>query len=153
LICRSSNRKKRIEGCPLLGWATKIRSAAGTALESWTVTEYDEVSRRVVVRSDLEAPGDGRRVATQFFDQLGRVRLTKTLEDAAAQSAVNETDGIKVQTRYRTVSGYTYRLTSNPFRSAYPQNEADEAMGWTLVRTPASGRWSETETFAGAGMP
>src|SRR5690606_38651726 len=101
-----------------LGRPIKVRNAAGTTLESWTVTEYDDVNRRVVVRSDLEAKGDGKKVATQFFDQLGRVRLAKTLEDAATQSATNETDGIKVQTRYTTTydsgsgDGFTYQLTS-----------------------------------------
>ncbi len=45
----------------------------------------------VVVKSDLETKGDGKKVATQFYDQLGRVRLSKTLEDAATQLAINET--------------------------------------------------------------
>lgn len=108
-----------------LGRPTKVRNAANTALESWTRTEYDDVNRRVVVRSDIDAIGDGRKVATQFYDQLGRVRLAKTLEDAATQSPYNETDGIKVQTRYLTSGTYTYQLTSNPYRAATSTAETD----------------------------
>ena len=42
-------------------------------------TEYDDQNRIVVVRSDIDAIGDGRKVTSQFYDQLGRVRLTKSL--------------------------------------------------------------------------
>lgn len=127
---------------------------ANTPLESWTQTIYDDVNRRVIVKSDIETVGDARKVATQFFDQLGRVRLTKTLEDAATQSATNETDGIKVQTRYKTVSGYTYQLTSNPFRAAYASQATNDAtMGWTRSKAVNTGRHSEVETFSGAALP
>lgn len=137
-----------------LGRPTKVRSAAGiTGFESWTRTEYDDVNRRVVVRSDIETIGDGRKVVTQFYDQLGRVRLAKTLEDAATQSATNETDGIKVQTRYKTVSGYTYQLTSNPYRASYSTNETDATMGWTLSTAWSNGRRAEVQTFSGAALP
>ena len=128
-------------------------SADGTALESWTQTVYDDVNRRIVVRADLEAVGDAKKVATQFFDQLGRVRLAKTLEDASTQSATNETDGIKVQTRYKTASGYSYQLSSNPYRADYSYNETDETMGWTLSTSWSSGIRAETQSFSGAGLP
>jgi len=62
-----------------LGRSTKVRTAAGTALESWTRTEYDDVARRVIVRGDLETVGDGKKVAVQHYDQLGRVRLSRSL--------------------------------------------------------------------------
>ncbi|MBX3282428.1 MAG: RHS repeat-associated core domain-containing protein [Acidobacteria bacterium] len=137
-----------------LGRATKVAAASGTALESWTQTEYHDADRFVVVKSDLETKGDGRRVATQFFDQLGRVRLSKTLEDAAAQSATNETDGIKVQTRYKSVSGYTYQLTSNPYRASTSSGASGEdTMGWTRSKAWATGHESQVETFAGATLP
>ena len=87
------------------------------------------MDRYIVVRSDLETKEDGRKEATQFFDQLGRVRLAKTLEDATTQSATNETDGIKVQTRYKTVAGYTYQLSSNPYRANYSANETGLDIG------------------------
>jgi RHS repeat-associated protein len=137
-----------------LGRPTKVKTAAGTTLESWTQTEYDDVNRRVIVRSDIDAVGDGRRVATQFYDQLGRVRLTKTLEDASTQSATNETDGIKVETRYRTTTDYVYQLTSNPFRaSSATQASAESTMGWTRSKAWSDGTRSEVETFAGASLP
>jgi RHS repeat-associated protein len=143
-----------------LGRPTKAITADGTALESWTTTEYHDEDRFVVVKSDLETVGDGKRQATQFYDQLGRVRLSKTLEDASTQSATNETDGIKVETRYKTDYnsgtgvGHTYQLTSNPFRaSTSSAATSEETMGWTLSTTLNTGRHSEVQTFAGAGLP
>lgn len=139
-----------------LGRPTKVAAAVGTSSEIWTQTVYDDVNRRVIVKSDLETKGDAKKVGTKFYDQLGRVRLVKTLEDASTQSATNETDGIKVQTRYKTSGSYTYQLVSNPYRIDYlynatPTNEPE--MGWTLSKTINTGRHSETETFSGAGLP
>jgi hypothetical protein len=79
IVDNLDRNRDRVYEFDAIGRPVKSISAVGTALESWTQTEYDDVNRRVVVRSDLEAIGDGKKVATQFFDQLGRVRLTKTL--------------------------------------------------------------------------
>lgn len=142
-----------------LGRPTKAITADGDATwESWTITEYYDADRFVVVKSDLETKDDRKKVATQFYDQLGRVRLSKTLEDASTQSATNETDGIKVQTRYATTysspNGYTYQLTSNPFRAATSSTASSEpTMGWTRSKTHHLGRHSEVETFAGSALP
>jgi RHS repeat-associated protein len=137
-----------------LGRPTKVAAAYNTASEIWTQTEYDDANRRVTVKSDLETKGDAKKVSTQFYDQLGRVRLAKTLEDAATQSASNESDGIKVQTRYKTTSGYSYQLSSNPYRASTSANASSEnTMGWTRSKAASSGIHSETETFSGAGLP
>jgi RHS repeat-associated protein len=136
-----------------LGRPTKVRTASGTSLESWALTTYDDLNRRVIVKTDLNALGDGKKVATQFFDQLGRVRLSKTLEDAAIQSATDEIAGLKVQTRYMTSGGYTYQLTSNPYRAGYSSSETDPTMGWTRSLSVNTGRHAETETFSGAALP
>ncbi len=142
--------------------ADVVASAAGTALESWTRTEYDDVNRRVVVRSDIEQMGDGRKVAIQHFDQLGRVRLARTLEDPLTEDPYNETHGIKVETRYRAAGPCTFesmktcsfQLTSNPFRAATSaQAGGEETMGWTLSETRNDGRYSRVQTFAGAALP
>lgn len=136
----------------------------GTALEAWTQFDYyvsptsqaasSDWKNYVVTKSDVFVKQDAKKVSTQFFDQLGRVRLTKSLEDATSQSATNETDGIKVQNRYLTSSGYTYQLTSNPYRATTPALAAsDPAMGWTRTKTSSNGRHSETETFSGADLP
>ena len=131
-----------------------IKAAVGTAQEVWTQTTYDDVNRRVVSRSDLYVKSDGRKVATQFYDQLGRVRLTKTLEDVATQNATNETDGIKVQTRYQTGNPYSYQWTSNPYRAATSGAAmGEESMGWTRSKSVNTGRHSEVETFLGASFP
>jgi hypothetical protein len=59
-----------------------------------------------------------------------------------------------VQTRYKTASGYTYQLTSNPYRAATSSAASgEEAMGWTLSTAWSSGIRSEVQTFAGAGLP
>lgn len=137
-----------------LGRPIKVASAVDTADEVWVQTEYDVANRRVVTIADVAVKGDGAKVATQFFDQLGRVRLAKTLEDAATQSATNETDGIKVQTRYLTASGYTYQLSSNPYRASYSSNAgSEESMGWTRSKAWSTGIRSEVETFSGAALP
>ena len=138
----------------VLGRPIKVAAAVGTAQEVWTQTDYDDVNRRVVSRSDLYAKGDGKKVAAQFYDQLGRVRLTKSLEDAATQSATNETDGIKVQTRYQTGNPYSYQLTSNPYRATTSAAAGSEpSMGWTQSKSSNTGKHSETETFTGAALP
>ena len=148
-----------------LGRAVKVRSAAGTSIESWVRSEYDDTNLRIVVRSDIDTMGDGRKVSTQFFDQLGRLRLTKNLEDPA-QSATNETDGIKIETRY----GYqdptpstpddpentlgSYILTSNPFRApTAAAASVEQTMGWTRSYSARSGLRRESETFSGGALP
>ena len=144
-----------------LGRPTKAAAAIGTTQEIWTQTVYDDINRRVISKADLFAKGDAKKVATQFYDQLGRVRLSKTLEDSTIQSATNETDGVKVQTRYRfdnptdpANSNGTYTLTSNPYRAAASGAATNEqTMGWTLGYTTKTGRHSEVETFSGAGLP
>lgn len=137
-----------------LGRPTKVMAAVGTPLEIWTQTEYNVAARRVITRSDLYVKGDAKKVATQFYDQLGRVRLSKTLEDAATQSATNETDGIKVQTRYRTGNPNSYQLVSNPYRAATSAAASSEpSMGWTRSKSWNTGKKAETETFLGAALP
>ncbi len=137
-----------------LGRPIKVKSAYNTPLESWVQTSYDDVNRRVIVKSDIDTVGDARKVATQFFDQLGRVRLSKTLEDAETQSATNETDGIKVETRYQTGNPNSYQLTSNPFRAAYASQATNEqSMGWTRSKAINTGRHAETESFSGSALP
>ena len=149
-----------------LGRPTKIRAAANTPLETWTRTEYHDDDRVVVVRSDIESKGDGRKVASQFYDQLGRVCLSKTLEDALNQSATNETDGIKIETRYAyhdptpgepddpgsTLGSYV--LISNPFRAASSATATGEStMGWTLNYARNGALYSEVRSYAGAALP
>ena len=139
----------------------KVKAAVGTANEVWTQTQYDDIARRIISKSDIDAKGDGRKVAIQHFDQLGRIRLTRTLEDAATQSATNEADGIKVQTRYAydnptdpANSNGSYSLTSNPYRAATAaQAASEEAMGWTLGYTDKTGKTSTTKTYGGAALP
>ncbi len=137
-----------------LGRPTIGKAAVGTPLEVWTQSSYDDVARTVIVKSDLFVKGDGKKVGVQHYDQLGRVFLTRTLEDFATQSATNINDGIKVQTRYLTGNPYSYQLTSNPYRAATSAGAANEpSMGWTRSKAVNTGKRSEVETFSGAALP
>jgi hypothetical protein len=80
----------------VFGRPTLVVAAAGKQEETRTATVYSDSARRVVVRSDLNAASDGKLVSVQHYDQLGRVRLTRRLEDASTQSEADETAGVKV---------------------------------------------------------
>jgi RHS repeat-associated protein len=145
-----------------LGRPITVKAAVGTAQERWTQTVYEDANRRLTVKADLYTKQDALKVGVQFFDQLGRIRLAKSLEDASTQSATNETDGIKVQTRYLPSGGCTFdstktcsfHLVSNPYRAATSSAASGEAtMGWTRSQAINTGKHSETETFSGATLP
>lgn len=136
-------------GRPLL-----VKAAEGKPEESRTVAEYSDALRRVIVRSDLNTLGDGKLVAIKHYDQLDRIRLARQLEDAATQSATDETHGIKVQTRYLFSGQNSYVLTSNPYRAVTSSAATGEmTMGWTRVKSDNGGRLIEAETFGGAVLP
>jgi RHS repeat-associated protein len=131
-------------------------AATGLSIERQTSTEYSDLLRRVVVRSDLSATGDQKIVSVQHYDELGRVRLTRSLEDSSTQDATDETVGIKVQSRYLTdpSAHYSYRLISNPYRAATSSSAAGEStMGWTVTTSDEVGRGVRSETFGGAALP
>src|SRR5205085_8473782 len=95
-----------------LGRPTLVQEAYGTAIEKRTATEYSDSLRRVVVRADKDVTGDGKLVSIQHYDQLGRGRLSRMLEDATTQDPYNEQHGIKVQTRYFSGSASYPNTTS-----------------------------------------
>lgn len=137
-----------------LGRPTRIKEAVGTPQEVWTRTEYNDVLGRVIVRSDLETKGDGKKVAVRHLDQLGRLRLSRTLENILTEDPTDEADGIKVQTRYLSDNPYSYELTSNPYRTATATDSANEyTMGWTLRKHLNTNKHLEVETFSGPELP
>ena len=136
------------------GRTTLIVLAEGKPEESRIAKSYFDAARRMVSRSDLSAPGDGKLVFVVHYDQLGRVRLTRELEDAANQAVENENTGIKVQMRYQTTEPFSYILTSNPYRAATSSAASSEAtMGWTLNKIDVAGRVVEVRHYSGAGLP
>lgn len=153
------------------GRPTLVKTAEGNALETQTATEYSDANRRVIARSDLTNVGDGKLVTVQHYDQLGRIRLVRQLEDSATQSATDETTGIKTQTRYRIVNPCapvndgacltansavlaSYELVSNPYRAATSSAASSEpTMGWRRTRQDVGGRLTETQTFGSATLP
>jgi RHS repeat-associated protein len=139
----------------VVGRLTLVKAADGIqGVETDTVTTYYDVDRRVVIKSDLNATGDGKLVSIQHFDQLGRLRLSRQLEDSATQDPLNESQGIKVQTRYLFSSSNSYAVTSNPYRAATSgAASGEQSMGWTRSKNDIGGRVIELQTFAGAGLP
>jgi len=156
------------------GRPTLVVNALGSTVEKRASTEYSDIARRVIVRSDLYTAGDGLLVSIQHYDPLGRIRLTRTLESTALVNGVDpkydERQGIKAQTRYFAGDGsnpnpdyhYSYTLTSNPYRED-TSALATGAMGWTRMRarirpdssatTYQNAKVSESETFNGTAMP
>jgi YD repeat-containing protein len=80
-----------------------------------TRIEYKDSELAVVTRRDLSVLGDGKRVAVEHYDALGRLRLRReTPESGAALTVANETAGNKVAWRYR--AGHTDGGTRTPGR-------------------------------------
>ena len=137
-----------------VGRPTLVRGAENKIEETRVATEYSASSRRVIVRADLNTMGDEKSVTIQHYDQLGRIRLGRQLEDAVSQSATDETAGIKVQTRYLYTGSFSYTLTSNPYRGATSAAASgEETMGWTRTQKDNGGRIVEVQTFSGASLP
>lgn len=138
------------------GRPTLVREAATTFAERQTATEYSDSDRRVIVKSDKDAVGDGKLISIQHFDQFGRLRLARTLENGVSGDATDETKGIKVQTRYKFSGSNSYTLTSAPYRAATSSAAASQengyTMGWTRTKSDQLGRVVEVETF-GPNLP
>lgn len=144
-----------------LGRPIKVKAAVESDSETWTQTEYDDRNRRVITRSDLEEKGDGKKVSVQHYDQLGRIRLSRTIENSATEDPGNEQHGLKVQTRYQydkpsdpENSNGVYTLTSNPYRAAISTAATNErTMGWNVSYTTKTGKHSKATSFSGAALP
>lgn len=125
-----------------------------------TATTYSDTLRRVIVQADKTTKGDGKLVSIQHYDQLGRVRLTRTLE-SPSQDPTAEADGIKVQTRYfaGTTSGSpsypnAYEVVSAPYHADYSYNAGSEpGMGWKRSKHDLGGKLIELQTFVGYSLP
>ena len=141
-------------GYDVFGRPTLVKAAEGKPEETRTTTEYSDVLRRVIVKSDLNVAGDSKLVSIQHYDQLGRLRLSRQLEDSATESATDETTGIKVQTRYLYSGANSFQLVSNAYRAATSSAAGSEqTMGWTRSKMDVAGRVLEVQTFGGATLP
>jgi len=138
----------------VFGRPTLLTAAEGKPEETRRRIEYSDAFNRMITKSDLITVGDEKLVSIQHYDQLGRIRLSRQLEDAAAQSATDETTGIKVQTRYLYSGSSIYQLVSNPYRASTSSAASTElTMGWTRSRNDNGGRLVEVQTFWSAGLP
>ncbi|MCW5968344.1 MAG: RHS repeat protein [Blastocatellales bacterium] len=150
----TDNNVRTLTTYDVFGRPTLVQEAYATAIERRTSTEYSDTARRVIVRSDLNAMGDGKLVTINHYDQLGRVRLTRKLEDAATQSAYDETHGVKVQTRHAFSNPNSYDIVSSPYRANTSALATSEpGMGWKRMKYDKGGRTIEIETFIGAALP
>jgi len=137
-----------------VGRPTLVKAAEGRTEETRTRTAYDDTLRRVIVFSDLNTVSDEKLVTVKHYDQLGRVRLTRQLEDSTTQSATDETTGIKVQARYLYSGSNSYQLVSNPYCAATSAAAGSEqSMGWIRSMSDNGGRTVEVQTFGGATVP
>jgi RHS repeat-associated protein len=140
--------------------------AVGTPQQARTRTLYQDEKGRSITYEDTDQFGDERRISAMSFDQLGRIRLSQTLDDPSqkaqleAEQPGQEVLGYKTQTRYATDNAATpngsYVLQSNPYRSATSAQATapeDGAMGWTVLYKDKSGRDIWKKTFAGVGIP
>lgn len=110
-------------------------------------TTYNDGIRQIIVRSDLNAANDGLLVSATWYDQLGRVRLTKQMEGPGDVNS--DALGIKVQMRYFTPAGSnSYQLASNPYVGT-----GEATMGWTRTKFDRNGRTLEVQHFSGADLP
>jgi YD repeat-containing protein len=138
----------------VLGRPTLVKVAEGKPEETRTSIEYSDAARRVITRSDLNTVGDGKLVGIEHYDQLGRLRLKRELEDSTTQSTTDETTGLKVQIRYLFSGSNAYVLTSNPYRAATSSAASGEnTMGWTRTKRDNAGRVIESQTFGGTTLP
>ncbi|HYE74520.1 MAG TPA: hypothetical protein VEF04_14370, partial [Blastocatellia bacterium] len=138
----------------VFGRPTLVEEANGTSVERQTATEYSDTLRRVITRKDKDATADQKLVMIEHYDQLGRLRLSRELEDAATQSATNETHGVKVQHRYAYSGSNSYTLVSAPYRASYSSGAGSEpGMAWKRTKFDNGGRVLELETFVGASLP
>lgn len=143
-------------GYDAVGRVIEQVAAVNTPTPSKTVTEYHDVARREVVRTNIDSFGDNRSVSVVHYDQLGRERLKRTLENPF-DDVSNETLGIKVQTRYTFDSGTprngTYQVVSNPYRAATSAQATAEAMGWSVSYSDKTGRMIWAKTYSGTAVP
>ncbi|MEK7831692.1 MAG: RHS repeat domain-containing protein, partial [Acidobacteriota bacterium] len=138
----------------VFGRPTRVKEAFGTPAERHTITEYSDTLRRVVTRSDLNTTGDGKLVSIQHYDQLDRLRLSRTLEESATQDPYNEQHGIKAQTRYAYSGSNSYEIVSAAYRATTSGAAGGEAeMAWRRIKNDQSGKIIELESFAGAAPP
>ncbi|MDE2755777.1 MAG: hypothetical protein OXI92_04420, partial [Acidobacteriota bacterium] len=105
-----------------------VKEASGKGEESRTQSWHCDEKRRMIVRSDLTARGDGKRVRVTDYDGLGRARLVRSYEgdaprlpagsdrNAHCSAYDSETAGIKVETHYLRSGTTSATTTSNPYR-------------------------------------
>lgn len=127
--------------------------AIGTATARSVSYQYDGRRRVLVTRGDRDKPSDGKEVTADHYDQLGRLRLHRQLEDDS-QDAFDERRGIKVQTRRRVIDGSEYVAVSNPYRAEVSSDaRAEESMGWRITRSDRKAGVEDSRIAEGADAP
>ena len=136
------------------GRTTSVTESGTPGVLAKTTVQYEDANRRVVTVTDSVSPNDQLNVAVTDYDQLGRVRLARQLENPGTQLADRDSDGIKVQTRYGYSGSLSYQIVSNPYRADYSYDAGSEqTMGWTLAASNWTNRSSTVTASVGAAAP
>ena len=124
---------------------------AGSVLRK-TVHHYDDTNLWIATETDVSNAADQRGLSILHFDDLGRIRLQRQFETATsyATAAADETQGIKIETRYSFNNAGNDTLVSNPYRNL---ETTDSSVGWRVRRLDKSGRLCAEETFSGVTAP
>jgi YD repeat-containing protein len=123
-----------------LGGCDADRSGALTDSRVTSIV-YNDSTHVVTKKSSLKTNGDTLLQREDSYDDLGRIYKTRKT-DADGSLAITSNS-------YELASGgYTYRLTSNPWRTA-----SDSTMGWTRRKIDQNGRVVEVASFTGSAKP
>jgi YD repeat-containing protein len=133
-------------GRDTIGRLRSVQEALGTPAERDTEYLYEDNNLRTIAKRYTNRAA-GPVVSVTEYDQLGRISLSRQLEDGS-QNVDDSSLGIKIQTRYLPGNRFNYKLVSNPFR-----DPAEATMGWTVLTSDADGKLIRSETFAGSSLP
>jgi RHS repeat-associated protein len=160
------NGLTRVFGFDFLG-RTMVESEGPDAMTQrrWRRVTFDDVNRNVQYLSPIGPAASVHSQSAVFYDQLGRIRLTETLECSqwgpqgtaglcSPLQTIDGQSGIKVQTRYRYSGNNSYKLVSNPYRATTTAGASGEdTMGWTLTQYDQNGRVNKVTSTAGTTLP
>lgn len=149
-VFESNNNVRTTYGYDVYGRVTQQTEAAeqsDATRKRTTVTEYDDLNRRVRVVQD------GILGRVSHFDQLGNLYLERENADTATSPVTAfGGEGIRSVTVERTEAGAAhYALTSNPHLPGVTDSEP--TMGWTLRKFDKAGRVQEVSHYRGMDKP
>lgn len=116
-------------------------------------TEYDDVNRSVIVRSDYDQVGPTRlrRVSVKHFDPMGQLRLSRELENAP-DSISDENSGIRTVYLRGYKDNKRIEAASTPHRVSLLPGEPD-TRGWIVKVHNSQGQLERDEVYESPDVP